>query len=308
MGSVWWQLAAGVLAFVSAACAAYAIAQRLERAKMIREAQAEGSPEDAARDLRLDDRLIAYAESTSRALSLGAAEPMVRNRKESESRWFSKHAKKAGVADFITQAGYRETQRRAALAGLLAGAVAGAALSVELAVLLAVVGAVSGWAALPWAVAQREKRRAEELERRLSEMLEVVALGLRSGLSFDRGLRLYADHFDSLLARSCASAQRQWSLGLKTREEALRNLADSYSSPLLGRVVDSVVRSLRFGASLADDLESAAGEARSAYRSAKQEQVAKAPVKMMVPTGALMLPAMLLLVMGPVLLELMEGF
>ena len=37
--------------------------------------------------------------------------------------------------------------------------------------------------------------------------------------------------------------------------------------------------------------------------------MARAPttVKMMVPTGTLILPAMLLLVLGPVLLELMEG-
>ena len=33
-----------------------------------------------------------------------------------------------------------------------------------------------------------------------------------------------------------------------------------------------------------------------------------APVKMMMPTGALILPAMLLLVLGPVLLELANGF
>lgn len=140
------------------------------------------------------------------------------------------------------------------------------------------------------------------------EMLEVVALGLRSGLSFDRSLQLYAEHFDTLLSRSCASTQRQWSLGLVTREQALRDLAATFDSPLFARVVENVVRSLRFGSSLAESLEAAAAEARTQFRSRKQEQVAKASVKMMVPTGALMLPAMLLLVLGPVLLELMEGF
>ena len=39
-----------------------------------------------------------------------------------------------------------------------------------------------------------------------------------------------------------------------------------------------------------------------------EERVAKAPVKMMLPTGTLILPAMLLLVMGPILLELAGGF
>ena len=155
------------------------------------------------------------------------------------------------------------------------------------------------------APAQRE--RADGLESDLSEMLEVVALGLRSGLSFDRGFALYGSHFDSDLARACVGAQHAWSLGLTNREDALRDLAASYDSPLFARVVENMVRSLRFGSSLAEGLESAAAEARAVHRAQVEERVAKAPVKMMVPTGTLILPAMLLLVLGPVLLELMEG-
>ena len=49
-----------------------------------------------------------------------------------------------------------------------------------------------------------------------------------------------------------------------------------------------------------------AQEARREYRALQQEKVAKAPVKMLLPTGALILPAMLLLVMGPIVLDLME--
>ena len=51
----------------------------------------------------------------------------------------------------------------------------------------------------------------------------------------------------------------------------------------------------------------AAEQARAARKAQVEERVAKAPVKMMIPTGTLILPAMLLLVLGPVLLELMEG-
>ena len=71
--------------------------------------------------------------------------------------------------------------------------------------------------------------------------------------------------------------------------------------------MERIVRSLRFGSTLAPDLEAAASEARARHRAQVEERVAKAPVKMMVPTGALILPAMLILVLGPVLLELMQG-
>lgn len=196
---------------------------------------------------------------------------------------------------------------RLACAGGLAGALVGSVLSTELAVLGAVAGVAGGAAAMPRAVKRAQRERADGLESDLSEMLEVVALGLRSGLSFDRGFALYGSHFDSDLARACVGAQHAWSLGLTNREDALRDLAASYDSPLFARVVESMVRSLRFGSSLAEGLESAAAEARAVHRAQVEERVAKAPVKMMVPTGTLILPAMLLLVLGPVLLELMEG-
>ena len=141
----------------------------------------------------------------------------------------------------------------------------------------------------------------------MSEMLEVVALGVRSGLSFDRSLQLYTGHFDDGLARECAAAQRSWEAGLATRQDALRALAQGYDNPLFSRTVSAIIRSLRFGTSLGEVLEQSTEQARAARKAQVEERVAKAPVKMMIPTGTLILPAMLLLVLGPVLLELMEG-
>ena len=82
----------------------------------------------------------------------------------------------------------------------------------------------------------------------LSEMLDVVALGMRSGMSFDRSLDLYTGYFRTQLADAFRSAQRQWACGLASRPEALREVADSYASPLLARAIENIVRSLRFGA------------------------------------------------------------
>ena len=92
-----------------------------------------------------------------------------------------------------------------------------------------------------------------------------------------------------------------------SREKALRALADSYDSAMLSRIVENVVRSLRFGTSLAETLESAAVEARSVHKAEVEERVAKAPVKMLIPVGTLILPAMLIFVLGPIMLDLMEG-
>lgn len=215
--------------------------------------------------------------------------------------------KRAGLEGRVDEDGLRAARLRLAGMGAAAGAVVGAVISLEMGLLLAAVAAAAGLYAPTWALRRLERERALELERSLPEMLEVVALGLRSGLSFDRSLQLYSMHFPSSFARSCASAQKSWSLGLRTRDEALRELAQSYRSDQLERTAERIVRSLRFGSALAPDLEAAAAEARARRRSQVEERVAKAPVKMMVPTGALILPAMLILILGPILLELMQG-
>lgn len=232
------------------------------------------------------------------------ARTLRRGRKRSSS---TDLVKRAGLEGRVDEDGLRAARLRLAGMGAAAGAVVGAVISLEMGLLLAAVAAAAGLYAPTWALRRLERERALELERSLPEMLEVVALGLRSGLSFDRSFQLYSMHFPSSFARSCASAQKSWSLGLRTRDEALRELAQSYRSDQLERTAERIVRSLRFGSALAPDLEAAAAEARARRRSQVEERVAKAPVKMMVPTGALILPAMLILILGPILLELMQG-
>ena len=257
---------------------------------------------------------LGYAARLTRRLFIGTTEPItpsVRAKRAGTTRMgmrYKRSAQAAGCSKDVTVSAYCEAGTRLAIAGGLAGALLGVLFSVEFALLLGVVGAVLGHALPAIAVRRATRRRSVGAELHLSEMLEVVALGLRSGMTFDRSFALYGAHFDNDFARSCAKAYRCWALGLMSREEALHDLAASYDCDQLARVVDSIIRSLRFGSALAGILEEASAQSRATYRAALEERVAKAPVKMMLPTGTLILPAMLLMVMGPILLELARGF
>lgn len=268
-----------------------------------------GGKKEAQVPLSFEARIAGYIVKVSRCLAAPTAYSFVgRFQSKWVDVWVETHARKAGRAKSITTKGFVESTFRLGVLGALGGSCVGVIFSTELAALGCLAGAVAGLSLPAYAIKREEQTRAEKLEQNLSEMLEVMCLGLRSGLSFDRSFELYASHFDVTLARECVSAQRAWSAGLTTREQALRDLALSYDSLLLSRVVETMVRSLRFGSSLVESLEAAAYESRSNRRANIEERVAKAPVKMMIPTGTLILPAMLILVLGPVLLELMEGF
>lgn len=216
-------------------------------------------------------------------------------------------AAKTGLSAAVTRAGFESSRVRLALAFFVIASVLGSVLSVEMAALLGLGGMLVGWFAVSRAFKAEMRARSERIGYQLGEMAEVVALGLRSGLSFDRAFALYCEHFDSAFAGDCDRARQQWTLGLVSRESALRTVAESYDSAMLSRVVEGIVRSLRFGTSLAETLEAAAVEARSIHKAEVEERVAKAPVKMLVPVGTLILPAMLVFVLGPIMVDLANG-
>ena len=224
------------------------------------------------------------------------------------SKNYEATVKKSGLDTRINHRGFYRTRALFTFMGFCLGALLGVIFSIELATIGSLAGLIIGWKLGLWALRQESSARKNDLENHLSEMLEVVSLGLRSGLSFDRSFELYHLHFHTQLAYESSVCQRQWHIGLKTREESLRELVTTYDSAVFARVVENVIRSLRFGSSLADSFDDSALEARLLHKARREEEVAKAPVKMLIPTAALILPAMLLLVLGPVMLEMMQGF
>lgn len=277
--------------------------QRARHREAVR-ARAESPDHRYAASSKADVRVIEMMEHQSiavRSMPFNVPDNAMR------SPWFQRVVGFAGLADSVTEEGFCVTRLLLAGIALCVGGVVGAFVSPALAGVLGLVGLYFGASAPKRAIKHRIEWRTQQMERHLPEMLDVVAIGMRSGLSFDRSLQIYAARFPTFLAGEFSAAQRKWASGLERRDEALRHLAASYDSSVFARVIESIVRSIRFGTSMVEGLEDAARESRVAYRTRRQEQVAKAPVKMMIPTGTLILPAMLILVMGPVLLEMVGG-
>ncbi len=221
---------------------------------------------------------------------------------------FESRIRLAGVFSRVTTEGMCRTRISACVLSAAVFGLLGYLGSSQLAIIGALIGLILGWMSIPWALGQEGIARKRSLERHLSEAIEVICLGLRSGLSFDYALKLYCDCFDSVLSRELSIAQQEWQAGLRSREEVLRKVASTYDSAVFSRVVDNIIRAMRFGSPLADSLELLAEEARQSHKAYVEEKVMKAPVKMMLPVGTLILPSMLILVLGPILLDLMQGF
>jgi tight adherence protein C len=156
--------------------------------------------------------------------------------------------------------------------------------------------------------AVRQARERERLARRRSAclremptLIDVLTLGLSAGLSFDASLSLYCDRYQTELSQAFSEAMLSWQMGVTSRGEALEAMACELGVDALARFATVVGESLDFGSPLASALEVQAKAIRDEQRAQVEEEIEKTPVKMLVPLGVLVVPAMLLAILGPLL-------
>ena len=135
----------------------------------------------------------------------------------------------------------------------------------------------------------------------VSEMIDVVRLGLSAGLSFDAALEVFCANRTSVLAVRLERACMAWQVGVGTREDELLAAAHDLDVRALETFAITVGQALALGAPLAETLAAQSREIRAAHRAAVEREIERAPVKLLIPTGTLILPALLLSILGPLL-------
>lgn len=157
--------------------------------------------------------------------------------------------------------------------------------------------------------AHQAKMTRSVCDEHIDVMADIVAMGVRAGLSFDAALDMYCEKFDNRLSREMKTARLQWASGIASRKTALEDLATRIGSRALQRFTETALQAIHYGSPLASTLSSFSSDIRQRRRNAVERQIEKAPIKLLIPTGACILPAMLILVMGPVLIQFLgQGF
>ena len=125
----------------------------------------------------------------------------------------------------------------------------------------------------------------------VSEMIDVVRLGLE----------IFCANRRSVLALRLERACMAWQVGVGTREDELLAAARDLDVRALETFAITVGQALALGAPLAETLAAQSREIRAAHRAAVEREIERAPVKLLIPTGTLILPALLLSILGPLL-------
>ncbi len=153
------------------------------------------------------------------------------------------------------------------------------------------------------------KRRQEKFRRALPDALDMLSVCATAGLGFDQAMQRVSDYWKSEVGDEFGRTVTEMSMGI-TRAEALRNLSDRVDIMELSTFVTLIIQSDQLGMSIADTLHAQADQMRLFRRLRAEEEIRKIPVKMLIPIGLFIFPAILAVVLGPsvpVLIEFLGG-
>ena len=155
---------------------------------------------------------------------------------------------------------------------------------------------------------RRIRRRSEKLREGLPAALDLMVLGLEAGVSLDAVFietsRQLRDPFPVLCAE--LSMVEIEVLAGKSRAQALRNLASRNQEVEVRRLARILLDADRFGTSLAPTLRMHVHYMRIRMRQKATEGARKVAVKMVFPLFFLIFPSILLVTLGPAVLQVLS--
>jgi tight adherence protein C len=152
-------------------------------------------------------------------------------------------------------------------------------------------------------------KRAEELRLALPDALDLMVVCSEGGSALDQAMLRVSQELKTVhpaLAEEFAIVNFEMLAG-KAREEALRNLGERTREPELRKFTSVLVQTDRFGTSMIETLRSQAEFMRVRRRQVAHEKAAKVGVKIIFPIFFLCFPAMLIVVAGPGILQLVKN-
>jgi len=208
---------------------------------------------------------------------------------------------RAGMAGALTPSALARARSGCALAGAVA-AVPLAIGAPWAAVLAPALAAGAACAPGRW-IAGRQRARRRAIVRELPDLLDLLGICVEAGMALDPALGLASERLGGTLGAEVGRVLHDLSLGTP-RRAAYRDLVDRVGSPELARTVGALLQAEELGAPLSRALQGQAEALRAGRRQAARERAATAAPKIQLVVAMVMVPAVLILVLGVLVIEL----
>jgi tight adherence protein C len=152
------------------------------------------------------------------------------------------------------------------------------------------------------------KQRTERMRNGLPDMIELMVVCTESGMSIDAAI----SRISREMARANPDLAQEFYLSTlemragATRIEALRNLALRTRLEDIEDLVSMFIQADKYGTSLAESLRVQSDVMRTRRTQRAEELAAKIPVKLVMPLGLFIFPTLLIVLLGPAVIQVIE--
>ena len=150
------------------------------------------------------------------------------------------------------------------------------------------------------------RKRQKAIDKQLPEVLDLLSVSVRAGLSFDGALRKITDRMSGPLIDEFRRMQQDVRMG-SPRARALQAVAKRCDVDDLYLFITAVIQAERLGTSMGRTLDSQADNMRERRRQKAKAEALKAPVKIVFPLVMFIFPAIFVVVLLPSLFSLMHS-
>jgi tight adherence protein C len=147
------------------------------------------------------------------------------------------------------------------------------------------------------------KRRQDDVQKALPDALDLLTICVEAGLDFTSSMQKVAEKWDNELSAAFMRTVQEMQLG-KLRREAMRNMADSMDVPDVTSFVAAIVQADALGVSMAKVMRIQSDTMRMKRRQRAEEKARQAPVKMMLPLVFFIFPTILIVLLGPAVIQI----
>ena len=150
------------------------------------------------------------------------------------------------------------------------------------------------------------RRRVQTIEDDLPDLIDLLIVTVEAGLSLSSSLKTASRRVQGPLGEELRLAMQEQRMGLPV-SDVLQNMLQRGDSPSMRSFVRSLVQGETLGVSIGTIMRNLAHEMRARRRSRAEERANKAPVKMLFPLIFLIFPALLIVLLGPAVMEITKA-
>jgi tight adherence protein C len=148
--------------------------------------------------------------------------------------------------------------------------------------------------------------RQKAVQRSLPDLLDMLSTTVEAGVSLNGALVATIDAISGPLADELKATMSDVRMG-RSRADALMAMAQRVQQPELLTAIIAIVQAERLGGNIVTVLEEIAIEARESRMMRIEELAAQLPVKMVFPMALFMLPALIVIIFGPVVADFLSA-